>query len=372
VTESAARARFDILSLARIAGRSSNRHADGTPKFPVLVSSSTIPLPVLEVFMATATLPGAALSRHHHITLATGDAQEDYDFHTKVLGLKSVKKTLFYDGQVPIYHLYYGNDLGQESSLVTCFPVKHTGAKSRRGSGQITYFSLSAPTSALPYWQERLRKHGFDVKATERLGEKCLDFKHPCGIDYSIVGIDDDARAPRSDGPVPREMMLRGTHAICVSLRELEPMDEFMQMGWGGKRVAEDGNYVRYQLGNGGTGTYIDFIVEPNLKAGSWTLGEGAVHHMAFQIPNHAAQNALKGFLEGLGFTDTSDVKDRGYFDSIYVRTPSGALFEATVSHPDSFLCDEAADRLGQEVMVSPQFRDSRDALVAQLGVLRD
>ena len=248
------------------------------------------------------------------------------------MGLKSVKKILFYDGKVPIYHLYYGNDLGQESSLVTCFPVKHTGAKARRGSGQITYFSLSAPTSALPYWQERLRQHGFDVNATERFGEKCSDFKHSCGIDYSIVGIDDDTRAPRSDGPVPREMMLRGTHAICVSLRELEPMDEFMQMGWGGERVAEDRNYVRYQLGQGGTGTYIDFVIEPNLKAGSWTLGEGAVHPMALQIPKHAAQNSLKGFLEGLGFTDTSDVKDRGYFDSIYVRTPSGALFEATVS----------------------------------------
>ena len=59
--------------------------------------------------------PGEFLKRHHHITLATGDAQEDYDFHTKILGMKSVKKTLFYDGKVPIYHLYYGNDTGEES-----------------------------------------------------------------------------------------------------------------------------------------------------------------------------------------------------------------------------------------------------------------
>ena len=86
-----------------------------------------------------ASLPGSALRRHHHITLCTGDAQEDYDFHTKVLGLKSVKKTLLYDGQMPIYHLYYGNDVGTESSLVTSFPMRHTGGtKARRGSGQIT------------------------------------------------------------------------------------------------------------------------------------------------------------------------------------------------------------------------------------------
>ncbi|MBO0693591.1 MAG: VOC family protein, partial [Acidimicrobiaceae bacterium] len=57
----------------------------------------------------------APIRRHHHITLCVGGAQEDYDFHTQVLGLKSVKKTALYDGDVPIFHLYYGNDLGQES-----------------------------------------------------------------------------------------------------------------------------------------------------------------------------------------------------------------------------------------------------------------
>ncbi len=30
------------------------------------------------------------IRRHHHLTLSVGGAQEDYDFHTKVLGLKSV------------------------------------------------------------------------------------------------------------------------------------------------------------------------------------------------------------------------------------------------------------------------------------------
>ena len=50
----------------------------------------------------------------HHITLSVGSAQEDYDFHTKVLSLKSVKKTLIYDGKTPFYHLYYGNDLGED------------------------------------------------------------------------------------------------------------------------------------------------------------------------------------------------------------------------------------------------------------------
>ncbi len=39
------------------------------------------------------TDPQHAVYRHHHMTLCVGDAQEDYDFHTKVFDLKSVKKT---------------------------------------------------------------------------------------------------------------------------------------------------------------------------------------------------------------------------------------------------------------------------------------
>jgi glyoxalase family protein len=316
--------------------------------------------------------PGNYITRHHHITIATGAPQQDYDFHTKVLGLKSVKKTAFYDGAVPIYHLYYGNDMGEESSLVTTFPVAHTGIKGRKGSGQVSFLSLSVPPQALDFWRERLTAHGFAVQESERLGERQLDFQHPCGVDYRLVAVADDPRTPHTKGPVPAELMIRGTHSIGVSTREAELMEEFMQDGWGGRRVADDRNLIRYALGSGGTGTLIDFEVQPERKPGTWTVAEGTVHHMAFQIGSHAQQAELKFHLEGLGYTDVSDVKDRGYFDSIYVRTPSGAMFEATVTHSDAFLCDEPADKLGLEVMLAPQLKVSREEMLSQLGYLRD
>ena len=316
--------------------------------------------------------PGSFITRHHHITIATGGAQQDYDFHTKVLGMKSVKKTAFYDGVAPIYHLYYGNDAGEESSLVTTFPVAHTGVKGRPGSGQVRYVSLSIPPAALDYWRDRLRTLGFEVTDNERFGERYLDFKHPCGVEYSLVAVADDPRKPHSKGPVPAELMSRGTHSIGVSMRDAEMMEEFMQLGWGGTRVAADRNLIRYQLGDGGTGTLIDFEVEPARKPGTWIVGEGTVHHMAFQIGSHEQQTQLKLHLEGLGYTDVSDVKDRGYFDSIYVRTPSGAMFEATVSHDDGFTCDEPRDKLGLEVMLAPQLSMTREEMLAQLGYLKD
>jgi len=321
--------------------------------------------------MAQAT-PGEHVLRHHHITIATGGAQEDYDFHTKVLGMKSVKKTLFYDGTKPIYHLYYGNDSGEESSLVTTFPMRHTGVKGKRGSGQVSHVALSIPTRAIDFWRERLREHGFEVTETERFGERYLDFEHPCGVNYTLVGVDDDPRTPHTQGPVPAELMIRGTHSIGVSMRDAEMMEEFMQIGWGGTRIAEDRNLIRYQVGQGGTGAIVDFVVEPERKLGSWIVAEGTIHHMAFEVASHAHQNELRGFLEGIGYTDISEVKDRGYFDSIYVRTPSGAMFEATVSHNPGFTCDEPYENLGMDVIVSPQFEQNKDELISQIGYLKD
>src|SRR5579859_4204979 len=63
----------------------------------------------------------------HHLTFCVGGAQEDYDFHVRLLGLKSVKKTVLFDGEIPIYHLYYGNRLGDPSTLLTAFPYRPAG-----------------------------------------------------------------------------------------------------------------------------------------------------------------------------------------------------------------------------------------------------
>ena len=79
-------------------------------------------------------------------------------------------------------------------------------------------------------------------------------------------------------------------------------------------------------------------------------------------------QDRIKFFLEGLGYTDCSDVKDRGYFDSIYVRTPSGALFEACCSHDPAFLCNEPLETLGTQLMMSPQVEQNIEETLAIIG----
>jgi glyoxalase family protein len=307
------------------------------------------------------------IRRHHHITLNVGVAQEDYDFHTKVLGLKSVKKTALYDGDEPIHHLYYGNDLGDVSTLITCFPMRQSGRKARKGSGQISVLALSVPKSSLGFWEKHLTAHGFKPTQSERFGETVLSFDHPCGIGYQLVGIADDDRLPYTNGVIPAEFGIRGTHGITVSVRDSENTDEFMQYGWNGQNRRTDGKLIRYEVGKGGSGTIVDFEVDRDLAQGSWAYGEGVVHHCAFEVDDLAVQGAVKFHLEGLGYTDVSDVKDRGYFDSVYVRTPGGALFEATVSKPQGFLVDETYADMGKTFQVPPVFANRKDEILNYL-----
>ena len=307
------------------------------------------------------------IRRHHHITLNVGGAQEDYDFHTKVLGLKSVKKTALYDGEEPIHHLYYGNGTGDASTLVTTFPMRQSGRKARRGAGQISTLALSIPEQAYEFWNDRLTEYGFGPKRQERFGEKLIAFGHPCGIEYELVAAAADAREPYSNGAVPSDYGIRGTHGITVCIQDLEDTDEFMQMSWTGGQRQTDANYVRYEVGEGGSGTIVDLRVEPHTAQGSWAYGEGVTHHCAFEVDDLDIQKIVAFQLTGQGYTDVSDVKDRGYFDSIYVRMPGGALFEAAVSKPLGFTVDEPADHIGEVFQIPPAFAHRREELLGYL-----
>ena len=314
--------------------------------------------------------PDKAIKHFHHLTMCVGNAQEDYDFHTQLLGLKSVKKTALYDGTVPIYHLYYANDMGDESTILTCFPMRQSGRLGRKGSGQISSISLSVPESSLGFWAERLKKAGYKFKEREQFGEKMLTFTNPGNIDYNLVGITDDDRKPWTGAGVPADMGIRGTHGITVTVRDAESSQEFMEAAWNGRKTKSDGDDLRYEVGKGGTGAIVDFKVDSKLAAGTWTFGEGTVHHAAFAVDNLDVQTEVKAHVEGLGYTDVSDRKDRGYFDSVYVRTPGGALFEATVSKPEGFTIDEPYKNLGNEFQIPPPFLHQADWIKSYLEPL--
>jgi glyoxalase family protein len=307
------------------------------------------------------------IKSHHHLTLSVGGAQEDYDFHTGLLGLRSVKKTVLFDGKLPIYHLYYGNYTGDPGTLITCFAFRQAGIKGKKGSGQIRVVNLSVPADSLDYWADRLQRFGLEHQRFERFGAPGIHFEHPCGIEYELIGEDDDQREPYVNGDVPAEAAVRGLHGITVSVKELEQQGWFMENAFGARKTAEDGNYTRYEIGRGGPAHIIDHAEEPDVPQGSWIFGEGTVHHCAFDVVGQGQQQQFKEHIEGLGFTDASEEKDRQYFHSVYFRTPGGALFEAAYSTEQGFTIDETVENYGREFQLPPWFEDRREEIMAVL-----
>jgi len=298
----------------------------------------------------------------HHLTFCVGGAQEDYDFHVRLLGLKSVKKTVLFDGEIPVYHLYYGNGDGDASTLLTAFPYRQAGWMGTRGTNQAKQLNLSVPAASISYWADRLRSGGREVAEFELFGTERLGFTHPCGIAYTMIGDPaPDDRLPYEGGGVPGEHAIRGAHGTTTSVREVGEMDFFIVHGMGGGQIASEGQNHQYRIGtDDGHGRTLELIEEPDLPQGTWRFGEGTIHHHAFDVIDTDNQQVVKDWLVGLGFTDISEAKDRGYFFSMYCRSPGGLLVELAWGPENGFLIDEAASELGTHMCIPPHWEHRR------------
>jgi len=309
---------------------------------------------------------------NHHITLSTGGAQEDWDFHTQALGLRPVKKTMLYDGAEPVYHLYYANADIDAGSILTSFPMRQQGKMGRRGSNQVKEVGLSIDEGSVDYWANRLDELGFAAEHAEALGTKRLRFAHPCGIPYTLVGTSGDARRGYGEGGVPSQHGIKGAYAPVISVIDPDEMVMYLETGLEAKRVAEDGSHQAFEVA-GGFGGRVELVHEPDLRPGTWHFAEGTPHHWAWDVADEDNQMGLKGFIEGLGYTDVTEQKDRGYFLSCYNRTPGGALFEYAFTPADrGFLIDEPEDRLGTTVQIPPPFAHLAQEMLDYLEPIED
>ncbi|HEX5191686.1 MAG TPA: hypothetical protein VFW09_02715 [Solirubrobacteraceae bacterium] len=309
---------------------------------------------------------------NHHITLSTGGAQEDWDFHTQALGLRPIKKTMLYDGAEPVYHLYYANADMDAGSILTSFPMRQQGKMGRRGSNQVKEVGLSIDDGSIDYWANRLDELGFATEHTEALGTKRLRFAHPCGIPYTLVGTSGDNRRGYGEGGVPSEHGIKGAYAPVISVIDPDEMVMYLETALEAKKVDEDGSHQAFQVA-GAFGGRVELVHEPELRPGTWHFAEGTPHHWAWDVADEDNQMGLKGFIEGLGYTDVTEQKDRGYFLSCYNRTPGGALFEYAFTPADrGFLIDEPEDQLGTTVQIPPPFAHLAQEMLDYLEPIED
>ncbi|HMA44575.1 MAG TPA: ring-cleaving dioxygenase [Gemmatimonadales bacterium] len=300
----------------------------------------------------------------HHVTATVSDAQQDFDFYTKILGLRLVKKTVNFDNH-NVYHFYYGNETGVPGTIMTTFPYKGWGVPvGQKGAGQIRVTSFSVPAGSLGFWKTRLREGGATVRDEHpRFGEESITVSDPSGLVIELVATPGDERSPWVPGDVPAEHAIRGVHSVTMPIRAPAKTLELMTEVLGFDVVNEGPDRTRVAVNGDLPGRRIDVVHAPDAAPG--INGLGTVHHVAMAVADADEQLRMRAELLRLGFQVTQ-VMDRQYFRSIYFREPGGVLFElATV--PPGFTVDETLPCLGQDLKLPPWEEPNRAAIEAKL-----
>lgn len=307
---------------------------------------------------------------YHHITACAAGAQEDVDFFTCIVGQRLVKQTVLMDGSFPHYHLYYANANAEPGSVMTTFP--YSRIKGRPGSGQIQATAYSVPKDTLPFWQQHFKRHKIEHHPIgERFGQRFIRFGHPAGLYFEMIEDKDDSRSPWSTDEIGVKEGVRGFHGAVLSVRDVSEQERFLIEALGFRKTGSDGAYHRFEIGSGGANKTLTLLHEPNRAPGSWTFGAGTVHHLALWVADDDAMLAQKAIYEELGYTDASEIKDRYYFHSMYVRSPAGILVECCCNANGGFERDETSDQLGSQLHLPPWFENRREEILATLEPIK-
>ncbi|MCW3089955.1 MAG: ring-cleaving dioxygenase [Ferruginibacter sp.] len=304
----------------------------------------------------------------HHITAIAGNAQRNYNFYTKVLGLRLVKKTVNFDDP-GTYHFYFGDEQGAPGTILTFFPWEGIG-QGQTGSGMATSIGYSVPQGSLDFWTERFKKYNVKQESvSQKFGEQYLSFQDPDGLQLDlIVAATHDARKGWGTTEVKTDVATKGFHSITLTLRNVTHTASILTDIFGYKLLKQEGNRYRFITDAIENASIVDMIEAPDLAAGIGAAGTN--HHVAFRVRD---DNVLMEFREkiasrGLGITPKID---RDYFFSLYFREPGGVLFELATDNP-GFTRDEPLNELGTSLKLPKQYEDSRKQIEKTLPVLHD
>ena len=304
----------------------------------------------------------------HHVTALARDPQENVDFYSGVLGLRLVKKTVNFDAP-DVYHLYYGNEVGQPGTILTFFPFPDAG-RGKRGAGEISAVSFLAPSLSLEFWAVHLSKQGvrFDGPVT-RFGEQLVSFEDPEGMRIEMVFADgkDSGESSWDGGAVPRDSAIRRIRGVTLMLRDRGRTEEVLTGTLGFRAAGREGDHFRFNVGEGGAECAIDILT----SAGSPRAGQsaGSVHHIAWRTPTGKEQLEWRQKIQEAGLFVT-DVLDRNYFQSIYFREPGEVLFEIATD-PPGFTVDELPAELGTHLKLPPWLEPERTRIERALPPVR-
>ncbi len=306
------------------------------------------------------------MSGIHHVTAIAGNPLRNFDFYTRTLGLRFVKKTVNFDDP-GTYHFYYGDEAGAPGTILTFFPWEHAAA-GRGGVGQTQQTALRVPLSSLGYWTHRFVEKGVAHQPIEhRFGESVLAFTDPDGMSLSLVGIGGaEGEAAWSNSEIPREHAIRGFHGVTLLLEDAGRTAAILTDVLGFEKVSREGSVIRFRASDT-PGGLVDIYEAKGFLRGH--LGRSSVHHIAFRAADDAAQTEMARRLIADHGMHPTEQKDRNYFRSIYFREPGGVLFEVATDIP-GFAVDEPVASLGQALKLPTFLEPQRQAIEGVLPSL--
>jgi glyoxalase family protein len=307
------------------------------------------------------------MSGIHHVTAIAGNALRNYDFYTRSLGLRLVKKTVNFDDP-GTYHFYYGDEAGHPGTILTFFPWEGA-APGRGGVGQAQQTAFRVPVRSLGYWTHRLIEKGVAHEAlAKRFGETVLPFTDPDGMSLALVGVPGaENEAGWSNGDVPAEHAIRGFHGVTLLLESAAKTGAILTDVFGFGETGRAGSTIRYRTHGDAVGAIVDIHEAKGFLSGR--LGRGSVHHIAFRATDDAAQAEMARRLVQDHGMDPTEQKDRSYFRSVYFREPGGILFEIATDIP-GFAVDESVSSLGQALKLPAFLEPHREEIAAVLPKL--
>jgi phospholipase/carboxylesterase len=295
----------------------------------------------------------------HHITLITRKVQANVDFYAGFLGLRLVKRTGGFEDASQL-HLFYGDRSGSPGSLIT-FLVWEDGAPGRAGHGQVGEIALAIDPASMGFWLERTLRHHIHTSAPSvEFGETVLRLRDPDGIAVKLVGSSMPASDPWTAPGLGQHSIRRIRGAMILS-EAPEDTSAFISRHFGFESQARLETTERLI-------SHSNDVIDIRNARGFWpgAPGTGIADHVAFRARD---LSDLRRVEQGLVSANSSltNLRDRKYFTSLYVREPAGTLLELATDGP-GFTVDEPVEDLGNQLFLPPQVaRDQADDIAAML-----
>ena len=304
----------------------------------------------------------------HHITILSGDAQVNYDFYVKKLGLRMVLKSVNQDDP-GTYHLFYANGAGKPGSSITFFPwpMAHQGVA---GTGEAVAVSFAVPSTSGEYWKKRLADEGIEYEDPEkRFGLDVIRFRDPDKMTLELV-FDPAADAVDAwkDATVPAGHGIRGFWGTTMHIVESEETIALLEDVFGFKKTEAEGNLT---LLKSGSDIGHSVIIEKAQQHKNGKNGRGIIHHVAFRAKDEDEELQMRRKVIEHGLQPTN-VIDRHVFKSVYFRSPGGVLFEIATDGPGYRSVVERDEDMGKDLYLPEWLEPRREYIESILPVITD